>query len=121
LTGAARVGSNSGRAEPDKEDYMSVLMVLRLQVDPDAFRKVADENADAMRDISHRGKDRGAIHHAFFAGDGEVLVVDEWNDAESFQAFFDEEGPNIGPLMESAGAQMDAPRFYEKVDTADVF
>ena len=100
---------------------MSVLMVLRVQVDPEAFKKVASENEDAMRGIADRGRSRGAAHHAFYAGDGEVLIVDEWDSAESFKAFFEEEGPNIGPLMAQAGAQPGEPEFYEKIDSADAF
>ena len=100
---------------------MSVLVVLPINVDPEAFKKVASENAEAMQGIAERAKGRGAIHHAFYASDDEVRVVDEWDAADSFLAFFEAEGPNIGPLMESAGAQPGEPRFYEKLDTADSF
>jgi len=100
---------------------VSVLVVLRVKVDPEAFKKVASENQDAMRGITDRSRSRGAAHHAFYAGDGEVLVVDEWDSADSFKAFFEEEGPNIGPLMAQAGAQPGEPEFYEKVDSADSF
>ena len=46
-------------------------------------------------------KKAGAIHHQFVAGDGEVLVVDEWDSAESFEKFFSD--PRIAGLMQSAG------------------
>lgn len=100
---------------------MSVLVVMKLQVDRDAFERVANAHPDEMKAISERSKGAGAIHHAFFAGDGEVVIVDEWDKAENFQAFFEAEGPNIGPLMAEAGAQPAEPKFYEKVDTTDVF
>jgi heme-degrading monooxygenase HmoA len=100
---------------------MSVLMVLEVTVDPEAFKRVASENEEAMTGIAGRGKERGAISHMFVAGDGKVMVVDEWDSADSFNAFFEAEGPNIGPLMAQAGAQVGEPRFYEKIDTPDAF
>src|SRR5262249_18026755 len=104
-----------------EEGDVSVLMVLPVKVDPAAFAKVASEHADAMQEISGRGKAAGAVRHAFFAGDGEGLAVDEWPDAQSFLSFFEAEGPNIGPLMAAASAEPGEPRFYERLDTADVF
>jgi hypothetical protein len=102
---------------------VSVLMILRVATDAGTFERVAAENADTMKGISGRGKERGAIHHAFYEGDGEVLVIDEWDSAESFQAFFDEVGPNIGPLIAATGADGPSgpPTFYRKLDTADAF
>ena len=68
---------------------MSVLMVLRIPVDPDEFVRAAGENKELLHGVSGRGKEPGAIHHAFFEGDGEIVVVDEWDRPESFQAFFE--------------------------------
>lgn len=97
-------------------------MVMRINASPDDFERVAQDNADSMRDISERSKERGAIHHAFYAGDGEMLVVDEWDSPESFQKFFEEEQPNIGPLMQAAGVESEPQiSFYRKVDSTDVF
>ena len=100
---------------------MSVLMVMRLQGDPDALKRVVEAHPEEMRAISDRAQGRGAIRHAFFGGDGEVLIVDEWDKPESFQAFFEAEAPNIGPLMQEAGIQPAEATFYEKFDSADVF
>ena len=97
-------------------------MVMRINVSPDDFERVAQENADSMRDISERSKGVGAIHHAFYAGDGEMLVVDEWDSPDSFQKFFESEQPNIGPLMEAAGVQSEPQiSFYRKLDSVDAF
>jgi hypothetical protein len=101
---------------------VSVMMVLRLDVDPAAFEQVARDQGDNMKAISGRGKAAGAIHHAFYAGDGQVMVVDEWPDEQTFLAFFEAEGPNIGPLMQAAGVKNEPkPEFYAKVDTGDDF
>src|SRR5438067_11272372 len=101
---------------------MSYLMVMRIKANPDDVRRVAADNSDAMSGISDRSREAGAIHHAFFAGDGEALVVDEWDSPDSLQRFFESEAPNIGPLMQAAGAQGDPDiSFYEKMDTVDAF
>jgi len=103
---------------------VSVLVVLPIPVDPDAFERVAAEKADTMKEITARSRERGAIHHAFFAGDdGKVYVVDEWDSAESFQAFFQDEAPNIGPLIEAANptGEPGPPQFYRKLDSGDEF
>jgi hypothetical protein len=41
----------------------------------------------------------GLIAHRWYGADGEFMAIDEWPDAESFQAFFDEAQPDIGPVM----------------------
>ena len=101
---------------------MSVLMVLRIPVDPDAFERAAGENQELLNGISERAKGRGAINHAFYRGSEGVVVVDEWDRPESFQAFFDAEGENIGQLMAAAGAGEPAPpTFHEKISVGDEF
>src|SRR3954453_14858076 len=103
---------------------MSVIVTIRMTgASVDAFKTVAAENVEMMDGVAQRGKDAGAIHHAFYADqDGNAFVVDEWDKAESFQAFFEREAPNIGPLMQSAGVQGEpAVSFLQKIDTADSF
>jgi len=100
---------------------MSVLMVMKTGADPSTFERVTQAHSEEMQGIADRGRAAGALHHAFFAGDGEVIIVDEWDTADNFKSFFENEGPNIGPLMAEAGAQPGEPRFYEKVDSADAF
>ena len=64
-----------------------------------------------------------AIHHDFYEGDAEVIVVDEWDSPESFQGFFEAEGENIGRLMAAAGAAGEPapPLFYRKMSLGDEF
>jgi hypothetical protein len=102
---------------------MSVLMVLRIDTDGEAIERVAKEHGDTMKGVAERGRAAGAIHHAFYAGDGEVVVVDEWPDEQTFLGFFESENSEIGQLMQAAGVtgEPSPPRFYRKLDTGDDF
>ena len=74
-----------------------------------------------MRSIADRGREQGAISHRFHATDeGDVMVVDEWPDAESFTRFFESMQAEIGPLTQDAGATGEpAVRFWRKLETGD--
>ena len=102
---------------------MSVLMILRIPVDPAEMRRAAAENQELLNGISGRARERGAIHHDFYEGDGEVIVVDEWDAPESFQGFFEAEGANIGQLMQAANAKGEPgpPSFHQKMSLGDEF
>jgi hypothetical protein len=108
-------------AASTQEVDVSVFMVLRVQGDPDALERYTNANADMVNRIAEAGRATGALHHAFAGGDGEILVIDEWPDAESFQRFFDSQ-PDIPRMMADVGVQS-APQisFYRKLDTPDAF
>jgi hypothetical protein len=100
---------------------VSVFMILRVPGDPNNLEQYANANAVMMQRIAEDGKAAGATRHAFAGGDGEILVIDEWPDAEAFQRFFDNQ-TEIPGLMRDVGAQ-GAPQvsFYRKLDTPDAF
>ena len=101
---------------------MSVMVGLRMDVDPERFMEVVAQNEEQFKSISGRGREKGALHHMFLAGDGHVVVADEWDSAESFQAFWEESGDQIGPLMAQAGvANEPKPVFLRPLDTPDRF
>lgn len=101
---------------------MSVMMGLRLTVDPARFEAVAREKQEQLNAIAARAKQMGAIHHMFMAGDGEVMAADEWPSAEAFQAFYDAAGEEIGALMGAAGVSNEPqPVFWRPMDTSDKF
>jgi heme-degrading monooxygenase HmoA len=76
---------------------------------------------DVFERVAEAAKDAGAIHHQFLLGDGEVVIVDEWDTAESFQAFF-AGNPDIPGLMEAGGVQGPPEiAIYETTDSPDKF
>jgi hypothetical protein len=100
---------------------MSVVMILRVKADAAALETFAGANAELMKGIADAGRAAGATRHCFAAGDGDVLVIDEWPDEATFQKFFESQ-PDIPRIMQAAGAQ-GAPQisFYRKLNTPDEF
>jgi uncharacterized protein (DUF1330 family) len=101
---------------------MSVLMTLQVKVDPARWEEYAAENQEKMREIANRGREHGAIHHAFYGSeDGTLLVLDEWDSPESFRTFFDA-SPDIGEIMQATGAASEPEvTFWRKLETHDEF
>ena len=101
---------------------MSVFVVLKVPGDPSTLEKYAQsEGGEMMKRIAAVGKKAGAIHHAFAAGDNEIVVIDEWPDAGSFQKFFESQA-EIPQLMKEAGSTGEPViSVYRKLDTPDQF
>ena len=102
---------------------MSVMMGLRIEADPARVEEALNSDPERLKGISQRAKDAGCIHHRFYANDdaGEVLVVDEWPDVESYMRFF-ENSADIGEVMGEAGVTgRPTPAFYGELDTPDKF
>ena len=101
---------------------MSVIMALRLKGDPAKLEEYAKAHPE-MAEIKDDAVKRGVIAHRFFGSlDGsEVIVVDEWPDAESFQAFYSANEQKIGEMMGAAGVSGEgaAPEFWRTLDTPD--
>ena len=99
---------------------MSVIVTVLTKGDPKQVEEYAAANADAMQAIIESAKGHGVIAHRFYGGDGQVLVIDELPDADSFQTFFQENGDRIGPIMQAAGAQGPPEiNIWEKLETHD--
>jgi hypothetical protein len=99
---------------------MSVIMTLWTPGDPEKLEQYASENKEQLQSILERAKEHGLIAHRFYGTDGQIMVVDEWPDAESFQRFFGSVQDEIAPIMEAAGAQDDPGiTFWRKLETHD--
>jgi hypothetical protein len=100
---------------------MSVIVTLWAKGDPKKLEEHAAANAEAMQSIAESAKSHGLIAHRFYGSDdGQIMVIDEWPDPQSFQTFFQENGERIGPMMQAAGIQGEpAANFWHKLDTKD--
>jgi heme-degrading monooxygenase HmoA len=98
---------------------MSVLMTLRGKGEPAKLEQMVADNPEALSAISKRGEEYGVTYHRFYATDDEVMVVDVWPDAESFQRFF-AASPEIGDVMKAAGVTSEPEiTFWRKLETND--
>jgi hypothetical protein len=69
---------------------MSVTVVAQFPVAdvPKAIEGLR-ENAALLEEITEDTRGLGILHHTFVAGEGELVVIDEWEKAEQFQGFFE--------------------------------
>jgi quinol monooxygenase YgiN len=102
---------------------MSVIVTVTVRGDAATLEAYAAANSDALKAVVDRAVQHGLIAHRFYgADDGRIMVIDEWPDAESFQAFFSEAAPQIQPIMEGAGATSEPEvTFWRKLDTGDEY
>ena len=100
---------------------MSLIMTLQMRGDPNRLEAFAAQNKEKMRAIADKAKEHGVIAHRFYGSDdGHLMVVDEWPDAESFQRFFEEMAPQIGPMFEGMGVtEQPQPTFWRKLESHD--
>src|SRR5687768_6470620 len=99
---------------------MSVIVTVSFTGDPAKFEAQAAANPDRTRAIIEQAKSHGLIAHRFYGSDGGFMAVDEWPDAESFQAFFQAAAGDIQPMMDDAGVTSEPEvRSWRKLETGD--
>jgi hypothetical protein len=99
---------------------MSVIVTLRMKGDPKRLEEIASQNPDRVKSIAEKAKEAGAIAHRFYGSDGQIMVIDEWPDAERFQGFFQDQASNIQPLMQDSGVQGEPEvTIWHKLETGD--
>ena len=98
---------------------MSVIMTFRIAGDPDKLEQFAGEKADVLRAISDRAREHGMISHRFYGAEGQIMVLDEWPDPESFQRFFESQRGEIEPMMREVASGEPEITFWRKLQTND--
>jgi quinol monooxygenase YgiN len=97
---------------------MSVVVIVRLKADENKVREVLAAHAEELEQVSKDALAAGAISHRFVAGSGEVLIIDEWNDAPSFQGFFGSNKAITQLMMEAGVSERPSISIYEPIDAA---
>jgi hypothetical protein len=97
------------------------MLTLHIKGDPALMEKHAAADPDSIRAISDAAKTEGLIAHRFYGSDdGQIMVVDEWPDAESFHRFFTANQDRIGPLMAEVGVTEEPVlTFWRELETHD--
>jgi quinol monooxygenase YgiN len=99
---------------------MAVVVIARMKLDPASLEEAFTANRSVFEAVSADAKKAGATRHQFVAGDGEVVIIDEWPDAQSFQQFFAD--PRIAELMQQTGvAGPPDISIYTAMDSPDRF
>jgi quinol monooxygenase YgiN len=100
---------------------MSVLIVAKFQGDTAKFVQSMKDRADEFKKISEDSKAVGGLHHRFGVGDGFILVVDEWESIEQFQAFM--ANPDLQAFIGSVGGAPVPPEVIvtEAISSPDEF
>ena len=83
---------------------MSVTIIARSSV-ADVTKAVewVRANAPLAEEITAYGKSLGQLGHRIVTGDDELVVIDEWGNAEQFQKFF-ERNTKIEEFVVGTGA-----------------
>jgi quinol monooxygenase YgiN len=102
---------------------MSVILTLRMEGDPAKVEEYAAANSELLQGVVEIAKGHGLIAHRFFGSDdGKIMVIDEWPDPDSFQAFFSEAGPQIQEFTSAAGiSNVGQPEFWRVLETHDKY
>lgn len=102
---------------------MSIIMTMQMKADGAKLEAWASANKEAMVGIVQNAERHGVIAHRFYTdGDGHIMVLDEWPDAASFQAFFAASQGEIMPMMAAAGVQSEPqPMVWHELETHDRF
>lgn len=96
---------------------MSVVVIIRFPVSDVAEAiKGLHANAEFLEEITGSTKDAGLTSHRFVSGADQLVVIDEWGNADQFQKFFDG-NPKIAQIMTSIG-MTGAPEIsvFESID-----
>ncbi|MBV8987006.1 MAG: hypothetical protein JO372_00460 [Solirubrobacterales bacterium] len=102
---------------------MPVIMALVVNGDPKKLEEHAASDPETMQGVLESAKTHGLIAHRFYGSeDGQIIVIDEWPDERSFQAFFEENREKLGPMFEAAGVRSEPqPKFWRRLETRDEY
>jgi len=73
--------------------------------DTATFEAFVAANSALVMELTEKAKAGGCRGHRFAIGDGEILVVDEWDTADQFEAFIS--SPEVQKVLGQMGAQGD--------------
>ena len=102
---------------------MSVIVMTKYPGKATDLEALLDKHGETLRKIAQRGRDQGCVHHMFVEDtDGDVLIIDEWDSRESFDAFFAAQQDEIQPIA-AAGGVTGPPTSttYRIIDSPDRF
>jgi hypothetical protein len=99
----ARAGRVPRSPRGTKEDIVSVIVIVRCAVsDVGKALEFARGNPEIPDEITAYGKSLGQIGHRMLTDGNDLVVIDEWPDADAFNTFF-AGATRMGEFMSGAG------------------
>ena len=83
---------------------MSVIVIGHMTVEPANVEKLWFDRKADFEAVREAARAAGALRHQWAFGEGQVVIIDIWPDAGSFQKFFDG-NPKFAKLMQAGGVQ----------------
>ena len=106
---------------PPLEVFVSIVVVVRMKADPSKVAALLAQRSDELEQVTADAKAAGGLSHRFLARDGEVLILDEWPDAPSFQAFFGTNKTITQLMMEAGVTERPTMEFYDTMNAAGTY
>jgi hypothetical protein len=93
----------TSRAKGRNRITMSIFVIARFKVsDLDKALQWGKANGDIAEDITAYGKSLGQIGHRMLTDGRDMVVIDEWPDADTFNKFF-AGAAKMGEFLSGAG------------------
>ena len=93
----------TSRAKGRNRITMSIFVIARFKVsDLDKALQWGKANGDIAEDITAYGKSLGQIGHRMLTDGRDMVVIDEWPDADTFNKFF-AGAARMGEFLSGAG------------------
>jgi hypothetical protein len=98
----------------------SYTIAVKFPGDLGTFQKALADRSEELKALADKGRSLGAVHHRFAVGGGYLVVVDEWESPDSFQAFVGD--PDFQAFTTSVGAS-GAPEVWigESISSPDEY
>ena len=97
---------------------MTTLMIMRapFEGDPEELQRIYKSDPDVAA-LSQGGFPEGLLRHRTFATDGAIIVVDEWERPEQFEAWMNK--PELQRLIGKLGLGKPEMTFAEQLVMGD--
>jgi hypothetical protein len=102
-----------------KGTVMTTLVIMRAPIngDPKEMAERYTSDPEMMAALQQVGVPEGVIRHRTYAADGELVVVDEWERPEQFQAWM--KNPDVQRILAALGVGKPEVTFAEQMQLGD--